>query len=190
MPDPPESIEGKDFTVQYVSPIAQAQRAVEIDTWQQFVASLGVYFEAPETFDEQLGILKLKELIMIALKSENHNNVRQLLSEILAPVNTKFKQAVQQNLFNQLSLEELAFICNMSLSTFKREFKKHFNQTPAKYIKSKRLEKAASLLSCSTDPVGEIAFECGFQDITTFSANFQEKFNSSPSKYRLSQIRN
>lgn len=49
LPDPPESIEGKDFTVQYVSPIAQAQRAVEIDTWQQFVASLGVYFEAPET---------------------------------------------------------------------------------------------------------------------------------------------
>ncbi len=49
LPEPPESIEGKDFTVQYVSPIAQAQRAVEIDTWQQFVASLEVYLKAPET---------------------------------------------------------------------------------------------------------------------------------------------
>ena len=49
LPEPPEGIEGKDFTVQYVSPIAQAQRAVEIDTWQQFVASLGVYLETPET---------------------------------------------------------------------------------------------------------------------------------------------
>lgn len=49
LPDAPAQLVGKDFTVQYVSPIAQAQRAVEIDTWQQFVASIGVYLETPET---------------------------------------------------------------------------------------------------------------------------------------------
>lgn len=49
LPEPPAQFIGSDFTVQYVSPIAQAQRAVEIDTWHQFVESLGVYLEAPET---------------------------------------------------------------------------------------------------------------------------------------------
>ena len=49
LPPPPNKIIDQDFTVQYVSPIAQAQRAVEIDTWQQFVASLGVYLQDPQT---------------------------------------------------------------------------------------------------------------------------------------------
>jgi len=49
LPEPPQDLLDQEFTVQYVSPIAQAQRAVEIDTWQQFVASLGVYLQDPQT---------------------------------------------------------------------------------------------------------------------------------------------
>ena len=49
LPPAPEEIEDREFTVQYVSPIAQAQRAVEIDTWRQFVGANEVYLQAPET---------------------------------------------------------------------------------------------------------------------------------------------
>ena len=49
LPQPPEELIDQDFTVQYVSPIAQAQKAVEIDTFRQFVAGLEVYLQAPET---------------------------------------------------------------------------------------------------------------------------------------------
>jgi AraC-like DNA-binding protein len=156
---------------------------------EQYMSNLAIYFEDTELLDTDLGILKLKELMMILLKSENHENIRKLLSEIFAPVNVKFKYAVEQNVFNNLSLEQLAFVCNMSLSTFKREFKKVFDETPARYIKSKRLDKAASLLHCEGDSIGSIAFDSGFQDVTTFSANFQERFGISPSKYRLNQTR-
>lgn len=156
---------------------------------EQYMNNLSIYFESPETLDEELGILKLKELMMILLKSENHSNIRKLLSEIFTPVNVEFKEAIERNLYNNLSLDELAFICNMSLSTLKREFKKTFNEAPAKYIKGKRLQKAASLLLCSDDSVSNVAYDSGFQDVTTFSANFQEKFGISPSKYRLSLTR-
>lgn len=157
---------------------------------EQYMSNLMIYFEEPEVMDEQLGILKLKELMMILLKSENHENIRKLLSEIFTPVNVKFRQTIEQNLFNSLSLEQLAFICNMSLSTFKREFKKEFSETPARYIKNKRLEHAASRLISDQAPITTIAYESGFQDITTFSANFHEKYLVSPSNYRLGQIRN
>lgn len=157
---------------------------------EQYMTNLSIYFENPESLDEELGILKLKELMMILLKSENHQNIRKLLSEIFTPVNVKFKQAIESNLYNNLSLEQLAFICSMSLSSFKREFKKTFDETPAKYIKNKRLEHAASLLLCDEGSITDIAFNSGFQDITTFSSNFQDKFGISPSKYRLNQIRN
>lgn len=156
---------------------------------EQYMNNLSIYFEDPETLDEELGVLKLKELMMILLKSENHENIRQLLSEIFAPVNTAFRSAIESNLFNNLSMDQLAFICNMSLSTFKREFNKAFDETPARYIKQRRLEQAANLLMLTDSPISEIAFKTGFQDLTTFSANFQDKYHLSPSKYRLNQKR-
>lgn len=157
---------------------------------EQYMTNLSIYFEEGEAFDEELGILKLKELMMILLKSERHENIRKLLSEIFAPVNLKLKQSIENNLFNNLTLEQLAFICNMSLSTFKREFKKTYKDTPGRYIKNRRLERAALRLKSSHDPISAIAFDIGFQDITTFSASFRKKFKTSPSKYRMAQISN
>jgi AraC-like DNA-binding protein len=152
---------------------------------EQYMMNLSIYFEDPEAFDEELGVLKLKELVMILLKTKGYKDIQQMLTEMFSPVNVKFKSAIQKNLFNNLSLEELAFICNMSLSTFKREFKKVFDTTPAKYIKQRRLEHAASLLLSSDDAIGDIAYSCGFQDVTTFSASFADRYGTSPSKYRL-----
>ncbi|MBX2845279.1 MAG: AraC family transcriptional regulator [Saprospiraceae bacterium] len=153
---------------------------------EQYMMNLSVYFENPSSLDEELAILKLKELVLILLKSENHENVRQFLSEIFSPINVSLKQAVENNLYNRLNIDQLAYICNMSLSTFKREFKKTFQQTPAKYIKQKRLEKAASLLRSTRLQVSEIAYDTGFIDPSTFSTNFHEKYGCSPRKYRLS----
>ncbi len=157
---------------------------------EQYMNNLSIYFEQPDSIDEELGILKIKELVMILLKSENHMNVRQLLSEIFEPVNVRLKEAVNNNIFSPLSLDQLAFICNMSLSTFKREFRKTFDETPAKYIKRKRLEHAASLLLCTDKSVTTVAFDSGFSDISTFSAVFSDMFSVSPSQYRLNQTRN
>jgi len=157
---------------------------------QQYIANLIIFFEDPEALDEELSILKLKELVMILLRSEGHENVRQLLSEIFAPVNVEFQEIIAKNLLNQLSLEQLAYICNMSLSTFKREFKKTFHETPARYIKNKRLDHAASRLLCTQESISAVAFDSGFQDVSTFSDSFHKRFNLSPKQYRLAQTRN
>ena len=101
---------------------------------EQYMNNLSIYFEEPDSLDEELGILKLKELMLILLKSENHLSIRNLLSEIFTPVNIELKQAIENNLYNNLSMEQMAYLCHMSLSTFKREFKKTFNDTPAHYI--------------------------------------------------------
>lgn len=170
--------------------VPQPQKFIGNILLEQYINNLSIYFESPEIFDQELGILKLKELMMILLKSQNHQSIRQLLSEIFTPINVAFKKAVEQNLYHPLSTEQLAFICNMSLSTFKREFKKLYNDSPARYIKHKRLEKAASLLSCSDISISAIAFDTGFQDTTTFSACFKEKYLQSPRAFRNSQNRN
>ena len=170
--------------------VPQPKKLIGNKLIEDYMNNLSIYFENPETLDEELGILKLKELMLILLKSENHSDIRRLLSEAFADVNVKFKDAIETNIFNNLSLDQLAFICNMSLSTFKREFKKAFGESPARYIKERRLQHAASLILCSSDPISAIAYDCGFQDITTFSASFTKMYKISPSKYRLRQISN
>ncbi|OJJ14929.1 hypothetical protein BKI52_40975 [marine bacterium AO1-C] len=167
----------------------QPKKMIGNELLHKFIQGLSIYFENPDLMDEELALLKIKELILILLKSEQYQNIRQFIATLFTPEKLHFTSAIESNLYNNLSLEELAFICHKSLSSFKREFKKIYNDTPAHYIKEKRLESAAQLLCSTNHSIADIAFEVGFQDVTTFSASFREKFNNSPTKYRLNQIR-
>ena len=57
-----------------------------------------------------------------------------------------FIQIIESNKLNKLTVKELSFLSNMSVSTFKREFKKHFHSSPSKWFQEKRLEHSACLL--------------------------------------------
>jgi len=59
-----------------------------------------------------------------------------------------------------------------------------FNDTPANYIKNKKLEKAAELLLISDERITDIAFQCGFNELATFTKSFSDKYNMTPSHYR------
>lgn len=155
----------------------------------KFVQGLFIYFENPELMDEELALLKMKELILILLKTYQQQDARQFIASLFRPDRIRFTEAVERNICSNITIEQMAFICHKSLSSFKREFKKVYQQSPAKYIKEKRLERAAQLLQSSTDSIAHIAYDVGFQDVTTFSASFRERFQIPPSKYRLDQNR-
>ena len=59
------------------------------------------------------------------------------------------------------------------------------NSSPAKYIRQKRLEKAATLLKSTSLRIADIAYDCGFVDQAHFSKLFQRAYSLSPSSYRL-----
>lgn len=155
----------------------------------KFIQGLFLYFDNPSLMNEELALLKVKELILLLLRSEQQDLTQQFIRELFTPEKLHFTSVIESNLFSRLSMEELAFICHKSLSSFKREFRKIYNSTPARYIKQRRLEFAAQLLSSTDQSITDIAFEAGFQDVTTFSASFREKFNFAPTQYRLNQTR-
>lgn len=154
---------------------------------EKYISNLFVYFDNPELIDEELARLKVKELIMILLKSDQYEDVRHFLAEVFSPGNLSFTSVVENNVFSNLSVEDLAFLTKMSLSTFKREFKRVYNESPARYIKLRKLEMAASLLQSSNDPISSIAFDSGFQDASTFSDAFAKRFGQAPSQFRLTK---
>ena len=156
---------------------------------EKYIESLLFYFDNPSLINEDLLIIKLKEIILLLCQTKNAPLIQQILSQLFSPSSYSFKQIIESNLYYHFTTEELAEMTHLSLSSFKREFKKNYNATPASYIRNKRLEKAAELLLISEERITDIAFDCGFNDLANFSKLFHERFNNSPSNYRLDQIR-
>ena len=66
-----------------------------------------------------------------------HLNGVEFLNTLITKLDDKIIRLtaiVENNKLSRLSLEELAFLSNMSISTFKREFAKLYNQTPMKWF--------------------------------------------------------
>lgn len=155
---------------------------------QKYIESLLFYFDNPTLINEDLLVIKLKEIILLLCQTKNAPIIQQILSQLFSPTSYSFKQIIESNLYYHFTTEELAQMTNLSLSSFKREFKKNYNDTPANYIRNKKLEKAAELLGISEERITDIAFDCGFNDLANFSKLFHDKFHNSPSNYRLDQI--
>lgn len=149
-----------------------------------FIASLHFYFENPEMAKEEILYLKIKELVLLLLHTEAAKTIRELYNYLFTPQKASIIEVIESHLYSNLSLEQMALLSGQSLSSFKREFKKHFDDTPAHYIRNKRLRKAADLLRHSSLTVSEISFQTGYEDPSYFSRLFLQKFNSLPSDYR------
>lgn len=154
---------------------------------QKYIENLLFYFDNPTLVNEDILVLKFKEIILLLCQTKNATLIQQILSQLFSPTSYTFKQIIESNLYSNFSLEEFATMANLSLSSFKREFRKNYNDTPANYIRNKKLEKSAELLILSDERITDIAFDCGFNDLANFSHLFAERYNCSPSNYRLNQ---
>lgn len=163
-----------DVSIQYVK---------EDTLLKPYIQSLQLYFNNPEIVDDEVVILKVKELLSLLYKI-NSSNIRDMLHGMFTPHDFDIKSIIDKNLYEDISLEEMAHLCSLSLSSFKRKFKAIFNDTPGSYIKNKRLEKAAELLRISNDRVTDICFDSGFSNVESFSKSFKQKFGTTPSAYR------
>jgi len=149
-----------------------------------FVSSMMPYFDNPQMAKDELLLLKLKELVYILSDFGNNAVVNQIIGTLYSPEEIAFDEIIAANTFNNLSIAELAHLTARSESTFKRDFKKWYNDSPAKFFKTKRLEKSADMLKNTDTPISEIAWECGFENPAHFSASFHDFYGHSPSVYR------
>jgi len=154
---------------------------------QKYIDGLLFYFENPSLVNEDILVLKLKEIILLLSQTQDAEIVQVILSQLFSSTAFTFKQIIEANLFSQTGIEDLAEKCNLSVSSFKREFRKLYDYSPAHYIKTKRLERAAELLVASNERITDIAYDCGFNDLANFTKSFHGKFGTSPSQYRSKQ---
>jgi AraC-like DNA-binding protein len=157
---------------------------------EKYVDSLLFYFKTPSLVTEELLILKLKELLLLLSNTEQAPQIRQILSNLFSPASFEFEQVIETHQYSNISVAELADLTNMSLSSFKREFNRRFGESPATYLRRKKIDRAMQLIRASEMPISHIAWDCGFQDTAHFSRVFKKLQGQSPSEYRVAVSQN
>ena len=95
------------------------------------------------------------------------------------------RQAVTSHIGSPITVEELAFLCNMSLSTFKRRFARLYGTSPNRWLLEKRMDRAAKLLRQDDRKVSEIYDELGYENPSSFIQSFKQIYGVTPKQYQL-----
>jgi len=142
------------------------------------------YFRGENRPPDHILVLKLKELLITIMNCDPVlTSYFNLLAETDKP---SLEQIMEKNFCFNLKLEDYAELSHRSLSTFKREFKQQFNQSPGKWLSQRRVYHAANIIVNTNLSVSQVAFESGFEDLSHFSRVFKEIMGSNPSDYKKS----
>lgn len=112
------------------------------------------------------------------------------LSKMKKEVKAKFKSIykgimhIENNYLEDTCIEELAQMCHVSMSTFRRLFVEYKGETPIKYRNILRLKRAEELLKSGEYTVSEAAEASAIPDVAYFSKLFKKVIGISPSEIK------
>jgi AraC-like DNA-binding protein len=162
-----------------------AAKACKYDDFiRSFVKSLEDIQQLPLKVQQQLLQVKLEEILLYLVATKGADFLLFLIAA-KDDQTSHFINVVESNKLHKLTLKELAFLANMSVSTFKREFEKHFQQSPIKWFQQQRLEHAAFLLKNESKRPSDIFEAIGYENLSNFVHAFKTKFGVTPKQYQL-----
>jgi AraC family transcriptional regulator len=98
----------------------------------------------------------------------------------------KVSDYIEDHLDEEISLQELADVAELSRYHFARAFKQSFGIPPHRYHMSRRMERAKTLLEVPARSVTEVGMMLGFAETSSFTTSFRRSVGLTPSDYRRS----
>ncbi len=162
----------------------------------QLVLQLDRILAQPENYSrvhvESLAIVLLSEIMncqAVDLTPSRRNERRSQLKGGLASWQRKVVcDYIEANLYQEISLVELAAIARLSPYHFCRAFKETVGEPPHRYQMSRRIKQAKILLSNPSLSVSDVAVTVGYGSLSRFSALFRQVTGHSPRDYRRRMI--
>ncbi len=105
----------------------------------------------------------------------NHKRIH-LMKQVL--------ELMEDSYQTSLTLEQLSKAAGMSPKYFCRFFQEMTHKSPFEYLNNYRIERACCQLLSSEDTITEIAYACGFNDLSYFIKLFKRFKGITPAKYR------
>jgi AraC-like DNA-binding protein len=154
---------------------------------KKFLSTLAFYMNEG-IFCKHFHEIKQKELFYIMRYFYTKKEIANLFAPIISR-NLDFKNKVLAHYLNVSSVKELAQICNYSLSSFNRIFKKNFKENPYIWLQNQKLKYITGKLSDKNIPLGQIIDEFGFSSPSHFTIFCKKHLKLTPSQFRKQQIK-
>ena len=148
-----------------------------------FLKSLSHYYQGEGKIDATYSDIKREELLTILLK--NNPSYADIFFDFGIPGKIDLEAFMHKNYKFNVSNERLAFLTGRSISAFKRDFRKIFNDTPSHWLIQKRLQEAHFLIENKKQKASEIYLDLGFEDLSHFSFAFKNRFGYNASNLML-----
>jgi AraC-like DNA-binding protein len=98
---------------------------------------------------------------------------------------------IRNNYMVDFSIDDLAELCHMSTTHFRRVFNSIMGTNPLEYVNQIRITNAAVLLRTTEMSILSISEEVGFQSVSSFNRHFMKVYDMTPMAFRkeMSYIR-
>lgn len=147
---------------------------------ENFINSLSPYYGLSGNIDEHFANIKREELLLILLKT--NPELVNILFDFGKPDKIDLEAFMNQNFRFNVAIQRFAYLTGRSLTVFKQDFKKIFNDTPSRWLLHKRLQEAYFLINKKGRKASDVYIEVGFEDLSHFSFTFKKLFGISPSQ--------
>src|SRR5690625_593044 len=96
----------------------------------------------------------------------------------------KAKEYIKKHYSNEVTLEDVAILVNLSPNYFSNLFKEEFGETFIELLTRTRMERARELIEENAHSLKEISFLVGYKDPNYFSRVFKRFYDCSPRAYQ------
>lgn len=139
-----------------------------------------------------------KETFYMENKIDNKDNYENILKDTTVDnVNYQINDDyivnaldyIEDNIHENITLEKISSICNISQCYFSKLFKKETGVNFITYVNNKKISKAKEMLENTDDAIANIALDLGFDDCGYFIRVFKNSEKVTPKKYRENHIK-
>lgn len=116
---------------------------------------------------------KLYEILAKLFKAGEADSVAAQMADFI-------EMNYQENVDLPMLCRQFSFSKNHIINLFKKEFGK----TPIKYLNDVRLNRAEQLLTATSRPIEEVAYDCGYRNYSHFYRQFMDKNRVFPERFR------
>jgi len=145
------------------------EQGTELPPIQKLLQLIDILHHIATSEETELLDFQLDHYAPSTLESERFQNVYAYLIE---------------HYLEDISLETIAEVANLSPTSFCRFFKKIARKTFVDTLTEFRVKHACQLVSSTDKPISEICFESGFGNISYFNKAFKRSLGRSPIRYR------
>ena len=177
-----------NYLTSHIPVILLTAKADQKAKLQGLMKGADAYLAKP--FDEEELLTRVKSLIEQRKRIQKHflrstNKVQSPKYKAEQEFLKKVKSVIMGQINNELfDVQWLARDMTMSRSQLYRKVKALTGKSIAGYIRFLRLQEGKRLLESTDEPISEIAFQVGFNDLSYFSSSFSEEFGFPPGATR------